>query len=63
MVDIGNRTDFGSLDTDLLIAMLRMVMKQHLRQHEVQDLEHVLRQFVDRIETELACRANELTNY
>ena len=62
MVDIGNLTDFGALETELLIAIVKMIMKQHLRV-DVGDIEHVLRQFVDRIETELACRAAELSNY
>ena len=61
MVDIGNLTDFGALETELLIAIVKMIMKQHLRV-DVGDIEHVLRQFVDRIETELACRAAELSN-
>jgi hypothetical protein len=62
MVEIGNLTDFGALETELLIAMIKMIMKQHLKV-DVGEIEHVLRQFVDKIETELACRATELSNY
>ena len=63
MVEIGNQTDFGALETELLIAMTKMIMKQHIRQHHVGEIEYVLRQFVDKLETELACRAKELSNY
>ena len=35
LVEIGNKTDFGALETDLLIGMIRMVMRQHLKQHDV----------------------------
>jgi len=27
MVEIGNQTDFGALETELLIAMTKMIMK------------------------------------
>lgn len=62
MLEIGNSTNFEQLDTDTLIALLRMMLRQHIRQHD-SVIAGVLRQFADKCETELAVRAAELSNF
>lgn len=61
MIRLGNQCSFETLSTDVLVSLIRLMFKQHLRV-PADEIVTVIRQFCDKCETELACRANELEN-